>query len=130
MTRTTIWIAVLGLWCATAACQRQALVESGSARPDPSRVREAQSTLREDLEELVRAQEAYWSNNEQYALDLGRLVFTPSPGVLVDVLEAHRDGFSALATSESGQAECAVYVGSADPPRSYIRVAGVVACRA
>ena len=129
MTRKTLCIVVLGLLGA-AACQRQALVESDSARPDLSRVREAQLALREDLEELVRAQEAYWADNEQYALDLERLAFTASPGVLVDVLEAYREGFSALATSESGQAECAVYVGSADPPRSYARVAGVVACRA
>ena len=129
MTRKTLWIVVLGL-LGVAACQRQAFVESDSARPDPSRVREAQLALREDLEELVRAQEAYWVDNEQYALDLESLAFNASPGVLVDVLEAYREGFSALATSASGQAECAVYVGSADSPRSYARVAGVVACRA
>jgi hypothetical protein len=129
MRRKTVWFVAL-VMLGSAACQRQAFVESDSARPDPSRVREGQLALREDLEELVRVQEAYWSDNEQYALDLERLAFTASPGVLVDVLEAYREGFSALATSESGQAECAVYVGSADPPRSYVRVEGVVACRA
>lgn len=90
---------------------------------------EAEAAIRVDLEELIRAQEAFWSENERYALDIERLVFTPSPGVLIDILEAERDGFSAIGTDEPGGAECAVFVGSVDPPRSYVDTAGIVVCR-
>lgn len=128
MWKTTLWLAILGTSFA-GTCQRPVSVESGTARPDPSGLRETEATIRTDLEELIRAQDAYWSENERYTLDIERLAFTPSPGVLIDVLDAGRDGFSALGTVDTGNAECAVFVGSADPPRSYVRAAGVVACR-
>jgi hypothetical protein len=128
MRKMTIWIAVLGLSFA-GTCRRPAFVESETARPDPSRLRQTEATIRADLEELIRAQDAYWSENDRYALDMARLAFTPSPGVLIDILDAGRDGFSALGTVDTGDAECAVFVGSVDPPRSYAQTAGVVACR-
>lgn len=124
----TIWAVVLGLSFA-GTCQRPVVVESGAARSDLSRLREMEATIQEDLEELMRAQEIYWSENNRYALDIEALVFTPSPGVLIDMLDAEREGFAALGTVDSGSAECAVFVGSVGPPRSYVRTPGVVACR-
>ncbi len=128
MRNTTVWLVVLGLSFA-GTCQRPVVVESDAARSDPSRLRETEATIRADLEELVRAQEIYWSENDRYTLDIESLVFTPSPGVLVDIFDAGREGFAALGTVETGDAECAVFVGPVGPPRSYVQTPGVVACR-
>lgn len=128
MRKLTLWIAILGT-CVAGTCQRPVVVESETSRPDPSRIRDNEARIQADLDELVRAQEVFWGENDRYALDMERLVFTPSTGVLIDILDAHRDGFSAIGTDEMGGAECAVFVGSVDPPRSYVRTPGVVACR-
>jgi hypothetical protein len=124
----TFWLAVLGLTFA-GTCQRPVVVESGTARHDPSQLRETEATIRADLEELVRAQAIYWSENDRYTLDIGSLVFTSSPDVLIDILDAGREGFAALGTVEGGDTECAVFVGSVGAPRSYVETPGVVACR-
>ena len=128
MAKTAILLAILGLSFG-GTCQRPVSVESEGARADPSRLGETEATIRADLEELIRAQDAYWSQNDRYTLDIESLVFTPSPGILIDILDAGREGFAAVGTVEAGTAECGVFVGSLDPPRSYVQMAGVVACR-
>ncbi len=52
MAKTTILLAIVGLSFA-GTCQRPVLVESERARPDPSRLRETEATIRADLEEFV-----------------------------------------------------------------------------
>jgi hypothetical protein len=128
MRKAMVWIAVVGV-SVGGTCQRPVSVGSDPTRPDPSRVRESEAAIRADLEELIHAQDVFWRENDHYTLEIERLAFTPSPGVIIDILDARRGGFSAIGTEEMGGAECAVFVGSVDPPRSYVRSQGVVACR-
>lgn len=114
--------ALVGSGCAP----RQAVVESDPRGGAEAR-RELEAAARSDLDGLRRAQASYHEVHGRYAYDLDALDFTASPGVNVSVLEATAAGFSALA--RAGSVECGVFVGSADPPRSYTLTAGVAACR-
>lgn len=109
----------------SAACARQAVVDSGpgevSASPDEALIVE--------LRRLANRQESYFSEQGQYADQLEALDFSAAPGILLDVLEAHSAGFSAIATAEDGSSECAYFIGNVRPPRSYVRVPDQVGCR-
>lgn len=111
-----------GIGCAP----REAVVETDPRGGAEAR-RQLEATARADLSGLQRAMASYHEVHATYIYDLEALDFTPSPGIDVSVLEATDAGFSALA--RSGSVECAVFVGGADPPRSFTRTAGVVACR-
>jgi len=120
-------VALAGLAVVLAACApRQAVVETDPRGGAETR-RGLEAAARADLADLERAQGDYFARNSTYSFDLDAVGFTPSPRVGVSVLEASAGGFSALA--QAGSVECAVFIGSADPPRAYARTGGVVSCR-
>jgi len=111
----------------TAGCApRQARVETDPRGGEVVR-RQLEALARKDLEALQRAEAVHFANEGAYTYDTETLDFTASPGVRISVLEASTGGFSALA--QAGSIECGVFVGTADPPRSYAVAAGVVSCR-
>jgi len=111
----------------TADCApRQARVETDPRGGEAAR-RQLETLARTDLDALKRAEAAHFADAGTYTYDTEVLGFSESPGVRVSVLEATDGGFSALA--QAGSIECGVFTGTADPPRSYVRAAGVVSCR-
>ncbi len=125
--RTTwpvLWVAVLGL----AGCGRQAVVTSGPGVQEGMGAGEAM--LIAELQRLQTAQDVHRGESGEYALSLGALGFSPTPGAELDILEATALGWSAIATTSSGAAECALYSGDARAPRAYVMTPGEVFCRA
>lgn len=122
--RTKLCLAGVLLW--TACSPRQAVVETDPRGGEEVR-RRLEAAIRSDLVALLEAQESHHEEAGRYIYEAGEIGFIPSAGVEVDVLEATTGGFSAL--GRSGTSECALFVGSADPPRSYAVVPGEVACR-
>ncbi|MDX1395272.1 MAG: hypothetical protein R3195_12820 [Gemmatimonadota bacterium] len=135
---------VIALLVSTAGCG----VSFGSGGPtvgtagavserDPSVSPESQreQTLRDALRALFRAEQRYHADTGTYTDELyhlrgdgdGGSGFTEPPGVRIDIPEATADGFSAVA--RRAPAECAIFVGSADPPRGYVTVPGLIDCR-
>lgn len=106
---------------------RQAVVESDPRGGAEAR-RQLEAAARSDLDALLRAQADHFDETGAYTYDLVALGVEGSGGVTLSVLEATAAGFSALAAA--GSVECAVFVGDAEPPRSYAMTAGLVACRA
>jgi len=115
-------IALLSASCAP----RQARVETDPRGGEAAR-RQLEELARNDLDALKRAEAAHFADAGAYTYDADTLGFSASPGIKVSVLEASDGGFSALA--QGGSIECAIFVGTADPPRSYARTAAVVSCR-
>lgn len=78
-------------------------------------------SVRNDLRDLVMAQEAYWHDRQSYASDVGALKsFHIAPGVNVQIMHAGIDGWAARATygkTANGPAvrSCVVWVGAIDP---------------
>jgi len=83
-----------------------------------------------ELYSLVQAQARYHDMNNTYAQGLSALAevvdYTPGSGIRVRVIRASWSGYSA--TARRSPFECAVFVGSAPPPRDYARTAGIVEC--
>lgn len=127
--RTTILASTLAWGVLAAGCARTAVVESDPRAPTAEETARLEAAVRGDLEALRRAQDDHHAATGRYTYEVDALDFTASAGVRVDILEAAADGFSALGSAESGRVECALFVGSAEPPRSYVGTAGVVACR-
>lgn len=71
------------------------------------------ATAQSDLRNLVVAQDSHFGDHRTYTSDLDALEVTPSPDVVVTVLEHSATGWSATATYRDGQ--CAIYYGSAAP---------------
>ncbi len=110
------------------SCGRQVAVESGpAAGGEVSDV--SQAALTADLQRLATQQETYRAENARYALDVGSLGYEPGSGVVVDILEATPTGFSAIATTANGAAECAYFTGNARAPRGYVSAPDQVFCR-
>ncbi len=109
-----------------ACAPRQAIVET-DPRGGADVRRRLEAAARADLAELVRLESDHRATTGSYAYEPADLGLEPSPGVELSVLEATSTGFSALA--QAGSVECAVFVGDAEPPRSYLRAGGIVACR-
>jgi len=76
------------------------------------------SLMKGDLRNLATAQEAYAGDNGAYyggAVPAAGLVYNPSVGVTINVLEATAGGWSASASSAQTTRTCAIYIGSAAP---------------
>lgn len=86
--------------------------------------------VRGDLWGLVSAQEEYHAINRTYARSLSALRsavdYASSQGTRIRIEGASESGYVALASR--GTTECAVFVGTASPPRRYTRTNGQVAC--
>ena len=76
------------------------------------------SLMKGDLRNLATAQEAYAGDNGTYyggAVPAAGLVYNPSVGVTINVLEATAGGWSASASNAQTTRTCAIYIGSAAP---------------
>ncbi len=122
--RVVLGIAVLGF---LTGCARQAVVTSGPGVQDGTGADEAM--LIAELQRLQASQEVYRAENGVYGISLAALDFSPRPGVEVDMLEATAVAWAAIATTPTGDSECALYAGDARAPRSYVGAPGEVFCR-
>jgi type II secretory pathway pseudopilin PulG len=92
---------------------------------------QARATLadaRTVLQEVARAQAEYRASHGRYTASLRALGMRRPADVDVRVTAEGGGGYAAVALAETE--ECAVYHGTARPPRSYARTAGRIACRA
>lgn len=106
-------------------CSRQAVVQSEPGNPRATA--NLDGTLRDDLSRLASAESDFRAAHGSYTDQLGLLGFSPSAGVQVSVLDADRDGFSAIAAS--GDSECGYYTGDTRSPRSYVTSSSTPVCR-
>ena len=80
-----------------------------------ARAEAVSAMLQADLRYLATLQEVYWGEHRVYAEAPAALEFEPSEGVVITVLTADQDGWSATATHSGTPEHCALYVGSAAP---------------
>lgn len=80
------------------------------------------------LAEVARAQTEYRAAHGRYTASLRALGLQRPADVEVRITAEGAGGYAAVALAASE--ECAVFHGSARPPRSYARTAGRIACRA
>ena len=87
-------------------------------RVDSVRERAHLSTIGQDFRNLGRAQERFFQLNFEYAVNLGDLDFSMSPGVQINVTEASVAGWAAVGTHQSlaGTRGCSIYTGTAAAP--------------
>ena len=121
--------ALLALGVLAACAPRQAIVESEPNPGAPTASGDVLTTLRADLRDLADAQESYRAARGYYAARTSDLAFTASPGVRVDVIQGDRSGWSAVASSTTGDAECGMYQGDVRSPRGYLTESGLIGCR-
>ena len=79
------------------------------------------------LRQVERAQSEYRTTHGRYTASPRALRMESTRGVQVRLVAEGGAGYSAVAIGAAE--ECAVFHGSADPPRSYARTAGRIACR-
>jgi hypothetical protein len=125
--RWRVRVAAVGALAGLSACAPRTAVVETDPRGGAETRRQLEAAARTDLDRVRRLQEDHHGEVGRYTYELDAVGFEPSAGVRVSVLEASADGFSAVASA--GTVECGLYVGSAEPPRSYTTAAAVVACR-
>jgi prepilin-type N-terminal cleavage/methylation domain-containing protein len=88
------------------------------SRVDAFRQRAHYVSIGQDFRNLGAAQERYFQLNREYAVNLGDLDFSTSPGVEIDVTEASIDGWAAVGTHQAlaGTYGCGIYMGAAAAP--------------
>lgn len=87
------------------------------------------ASLKSDLRNLSSVQEDYFYDHETYATAVGSLTLSPSTGVVLTIVEANGNGWSATATHPSAAPlTCAVYYGQA-APLGAATAEGQVACQ-
>lgn len=71
------------------------------------------NSLRQDLRNLVTAQEAYVADNQTYApsVDILSSMYSPSPGVSIIIQNATARGWEATASHESSSRTCSIAIG-------------------
>src|SRR5688500_9410610 len=79
------------------------------------------------LRQVERAEADYRAAHGRYTASLAALDIERPGGVDVRIVAEGRAGYSAVAITDAE--ECAVFHGSARPPRSYARTPGRIACR-
>lgn len=89
------------------------------------------SRMKGDLRNFATAQESYWADNAVYytgTVPSSALLYNPSQGVILTVIEATNAGWSATATYPSGTARsCSLISGKASPVGP-ATVEGQIAC--
>jgi len=80
-----------------------------------------EAEMRSTLRNLVMAQEMYFADHGSYTRSLGALTYYTPPGVSVEVIEAGRGGWRAVARHAEASAECRIAVGSAATPGGVAR---------
>ena len=124
---TAFLLAVLSIGTVV-SCGRQVAVESGPAGNGEGSGA-SEEVLTSDLQRLAMQQETYRAEHARYALDVKSLGYEPWSGSVVDILEATSTGFSAIASTVTGDTECAYFTGSARAPRGYVSAPDQVFCR-
>jgi prepilin-type N-terminal cleavage/methylation domain-containing protein len=85
--------------------------------------------MRSDLRNLTTAEEAYFYDHARYTKSLDSMLFTPTHGDAVTVIEATATGWSATSDNpESWPHFCALFLGDAAPVAP-ATASGVVACQ-
>lgn len=85
--------------------------------------------MRSDLRNLTTSEEAYFYDHARYTTSLDSVLFTPSHGDVVTVVEATVSGWSATSNNpQSWPHFCALFLGDATPVAP-ATVSGVVACQ-
>lgn len=73
--------------------------------------------MRSDLRNLASAEERYFAEHATYTTALAAVpYFSPTPGVSIEILEANRGGWRALARHQDATPECRIAVGASVPP--------------
>lgn len=86
------------------------------------RGRAYEAEMRSDLRNMMSAEEAYFAEHATYTPALGALSsFSPTPGVSIEILEANRGGWRAVARHQEATAVCRVAVGASVPPGDVAR---------
>jgi hypothetical protein len=86
------------------------------------RGRAYEAAMRSDLRNMMSAEEAYFAEHATYAPDLGALSsFSPTPGTSIEILEANRAGWRAVARHQETTTACRVAVGASVPPGDVAR---------
>lgn len=116
--RTLLFLAFLTVTAASIPAAADALQRGGHP---PGGAREV-------LRQVERTQTEYRAAHGRYTASLRALGIERPAEVEVRITAAGAGGYSAVAVAEDE--ECAVYHGSARPPRPYARTAGRIACRA
>lgn len=80
------------------------------------------------LQEVGRAQTEYRAAHGRYTASLRALGLRRPADVDLRITAEGAGGYAAVALTD--EEECAVYHGTARPPRAYARLAGRIACRA
>ena len=80
-----------------------------------------EAEMRSTLRNLVTAQEMYFADHGSYTSSLGALTYYTPPGVSVEVIDAGRDGWRAVARHADASVECRIAVGSAATPGDIAR---------
>ena len=96
----------------------------------PAEAQRSRSTagVRDVVQWVVTAQASYRGAHGRYTASLRELGIDRVPRVDVRIVAEGARGFSVVAVS--ADEECAVFHGTARPPRSYARTAARVTCRA
>ena len=94
------------------------VMASSESGPQLSPEEEAQliEDLRMALRHVVMAQESFFANNISYTENRHLLTWTPPEGVMLDIIEAGRTGWVAVATDQRLSRICGMAVGSGTPP--------------
>ena len=74
-----------------------------------------EAAMRSDLRNLATAQQMYFAEHASYSPSLEALVYSPSPGVRLEIIAASGSGWRAVARHETGIAECRIGVGTGVP---------------
>jgi prepilin-type N-terminal cleavage/methylation domain-containing protein len=100
------------------------------------------ATMKADLRNLVSVQEAFFSDNRDYARKMGAkqvngtggagtLAYTPSPKNVITITRQSITGWSARATNTTVKGKiktCGIYVGSGKAPNKAVKKEGAPAC--
>lgn len=74
------------------------------------------AAMRSDLRNLATAEESYYYDQDTYTTNLPAVKFTPSPGVVLTIVQAGPAGWAAKATHPlASVTQCSIFVGNATP---------------
>ena len=72
-----------------------------------------EAAMESDLRNLVTAEAMYFADHGAYTTSLRALTYSPTEGVRLEVVEANRDGWKAVARHELVAEQCRIGVGAA-----------------
>ena len=103
------------------------LILALAATPAEAQRTRAAADVRQIVQQVATAQAAYRAAHGRYTASLRELGIERTRNVDVRIVAEGARGFSVVAVG--ADQECAVFHGTARPPRSYARAAARVSCR-